>query len=53
MVKAASDAVSQSHFGPRIGNGKPIAAYAHVRVNFAVTLHPAATSPQAKASPII
>ena len=36
LVKAASDAVMNWHFNPQIKNGKPIAAYARVPLNFSM-----------------
>jgi len=41
LIKAASDAVTQWHFNPAMKNGRAIAAYARVPVNFAMTKPPA------------
>ena len=44
LIKAASDAVSQWHFNPAMKNGKPVAAYARVPVNFAMPNSPSEAS---------
>ncbi|WP_458069344.1 M56 family metallopeptidase [Rhodanobacter sp. BL-MT-08] len=41
LIKAASDAVAQWHFNPAMKNGRPVASYARVPVNFAMTKPPA------------
>lgn len=45
LVKAARDAASQWHFTPKLDNGKPVAAYTLVPVQFAMTIQPASPPP--------
>lgn len=51
MVKAATNAVMQWHFSPRIKNGKPVEGYVRVPVRFSLSPLPAAPPPPPPLAP--